>query len=186
MVEKSAILSSRILIVDDNHANVQVLESLLRNNGYLRVDSTMDPTMVCLLHLENRYDLILLDLLMPVMDGFQVMSALGELAQDAASILVVTAQPSHKMKAMQAGAKDFIGKPFDHLEMLTRIHYMLEVQILQRAAEDHSRLLEQTVSLRTAELRRSGEMFRELAANIPQALWIRDLETQTIEYANPA
>lgn len=187
MATASPILGSKILIVDDLAANVQVLKSMLQRAGYPHVTSTMDSTTVCALHRENRYDLILLDLQMPQMDGFQVMAALSESdAQYYPSILVITAQPAHKLRAMQAGARDFINKPFDHSEVLTRIHYILEVRLLQKQAEDHSKYLEKTVLERTAELQRTESMFRELVANIPEALWIRDVDRQTIQYANPA
>jgi diguanylate cyclase (GGDEF)-like protein/PAS domain S-box-containing protein len=187
MIEQTAILQCRILVVDDQPANVTLLAMMLGNAGYQFVTSTMDPSAVCALHLKNQYDLILLDLLMPEMDGFQVMYALKALEQGTApSILVVTAQPGHKMRAMQAGARDFISKPFDNTEMLIRIHYMLQVRLLDETAAAHTSQLEQTVLDRTADLRRSGEMFRELAANIPEALLIRNMDQQTIEYANPA
>ena len=187
MIDAAKILSSKILIVDDRPANVQLLEMMLRRAGYLRVASTMDPMTVYALHLENRYDLILLDLHMPGMDGFQVMEALRKIeADDYLSVLVVTAQPGQKLLALQAGAKDFISKPFDAAEVLTRIHNMLEVRLLHREAKNYGRLLEEKVKERTAELRRSEDMFRELAASIPEALWIRDDERHIIQYVNHA
>jgi diguanylate cyclase (GGDEF)-like protein/PAS domain S-box-containing protein len=187
MVDSAAFLDGKILIVDDQLANVQLLEMMLQRAGYLHVTSTMDPTAVCRLHRMNHYDLILLDLHMPGMDGFQVMEALKAVeTDDYLSVLVITAQPSQKLRALQAGAKDFVGKPFDRSEVLTRIHNLLEVRLLHEECKSHGRLLEETVLARTAELRRSEEMFRELAANIPEALWIRDTEQQTIQYVNPA
>jgi diguanylate cyclase (GGDEF)-like protein/PAS domain S-box-containing protein len=187
MIDPSAILGAKILIVDDQPANVELLELMLRRSGYLHVTTTMDPTMVCPLHELNRYDLILLDLHMPVMDGFQVMEELKKIETESyLSVLVITAQPSQKLRALQAGAKDFVGKPFDRSEVLTRIHNMLEVRLLSEESKAHGRRLEETVQTRTTELRRSEEMFRELAANIPEALWIRDMDLQTIQYANPA
>jgi len=187
MVNSSAVLGSKILIVDDQESNVRLIEMMLQRAGYLCVTSTMDPTAVCDLHSENRYDLILLDLQMPEMDGFEVMESLKAIEIDnSLSVLVITAQPSHKLRAMQAGAKDFISKPFDHSEVLTRIHYILEVRLLQEEVAAHSRHLEETVEKRTVELRTSEEMFRELAANIPEALWIKDTERQTVQYVNPA
>jgi len=187
MLDSSTILSGKILIVDDQPANVELLELMLRRAGYLHITSTMDPTSVCELYRMNRYDLVLLDLHMPVMDGFQVMEALGKIeTDDYLPVLVITAQPRQKLRALQAGAKDFISKPFDRSEVLTRIHNMLEVRMLHGECKAHGRLLEETVQARTAELRRSEEMFRELAANIPEALWIRDVEQQTIRYVNPA
>jgi len=187
MTNQSAIRASKILVVDDQQANVQLLTTMLQRAGYLNVTSTTDSSIVCDMHLDNHYDLILLDLLMPHMDGFEVMAALRKLEVSAQpSILVVTAQPNHKLRAMQSGANDFISKPFEHSEVMTRIHYVLQVRLLQQEALHHNKFLERTVRERTVELRRSEEMFRELAANIPEALWIRDVDQQTIQYANPA
>jgi len=163
MVNADMIFAGKILIVDDQPSNVQLLELMLQREGYLCVSSTMDPAGVCELHLKNRYDLILLDLHMPGMDGFQVMENLKKIEPDNyLSVLVVTAQPSQKLRVLQADAKDFIGKPFDRLEVLTRIHNMLEVRLLHKEAKTHSWLLEGLVQERTAELRRSEEKLHEL------------------------
>jgi len=187
MIDVARLLSAKILIVDDQQANVTLLEMMLHGAGYLHVTSTMDPATVCALHLRNRYDLILLDLLMPGMDGFQVMEALKKIeTDDYLSVLVITAQPGQKLRALQAGGKDFISKPFDNAEVLTRIHNLLEVRLLHAECKLHGKLLEETVRERTEELRCSEEMFRELAANIPEALLIRDSEHQTLQYVNPA
>src|SRR5437867_7604321 len=156
MINASDILNAKVLIVDDQQANILLLERMLRGAGYVSIASTMDPGEVCELHLKNRYDLILLDLQMPGMDGFQVMEGLK--TNDADSylpVLVITAQPGHKLRALQAGAKDFVSKPFDVLEVKTRIHNMLEVRLLYKRLEDYSKVLEQTVAERTAELRES-------------------------------
>mgnify|MGYP001582203557 FL=1 len=143
MINTTDILNASILIVDDQEANVQLLEQLLREAGYQRITSTMDPHAVCALHRANHYDLILLDLQMPGMDGFQVMEGLKEIETDGyLPVLVVTAQPSHKLRALAAGAKDFISKPFDLMEAKTRIHNMLEVRLLYKQLEDYSRALE--------------------------------------------
>jgi len=187
MIDSAKILASKVLIVDDQQANVQLLEMMLHSAGYQNVTSTMDPATVCALHLRNRYDLILLDLLMPGMDGFQVMEALKKIeTDDYLSVLVITAQPGQKLRALQAGGKDFISKPFDNAEVLTRIHNLLEVRLLHAECKLHGKLLEEKVRERTEELCRSEEMFRELAANIPEALLIRDSELQTLQYVNPA
>ena len=125
------ILNAGILIVDDQASNVSLLEQLLSEAGYLRVTSTMQPQDVCALHRKHRYDLILLDLQMPGMDGFQVMEGLKTNADDGyLPVIVLTAQPGHKLRALKAGAKDFISKPFDLVEVKTRIHNMLEVRLL--------------------------------------------------------
>jgi len=143
MVNADDILNASILIVDDQEANVQLLEHMLRDIGYRCITTTMDPHAVCALHRDNLYDLILLDLQMPGMDGFQVMEGLKEIETDAyLPVLVITAQPGHKLRALSAGAKDFISKPFDLMEARTRIHNMLEVRLLYKQVEQYSRALE--------------------------------------------
>jgi adenylate cyclase len=127
------ILHGKILIVDDQEANVLLLEQMLRGAHYTSIASTMDPSQVCELHLINHYDLILLDLQMPGMDGFQVMENLNEIEKGGyLPVLVITAQPAHKLRALQAGAKDFVSKPFDLAEVLLRVHNMLEVRLLHQ------------------------------------------------------
>src|SRR6185503_10394653 len=131
MVSPADILNAKILVVDDKDANVLLIKGMLRVAGYTSVDSTTDPCKVCDLHRENHYGLILLDLQMPGMDGFQVMEGLKELeAGGYLPVLVITAQPDHKLRALQAGAKDFVSKPFDLAEVLMRVHNMLEVRLL--------------------------------------------------------
>jgi len=169
------IFAARILIVDDQDANVRLLERLLREAGYTGVSSTMDPLQVCALHRRDDFDLILLDLQMPWMDGFQVMAALQAGAADSyLPVIVLTAQPGHKLRALLAGAKDFISKPFDLLEVKTRIHNMLEVRLLYRRLEAHNLLLEQTVQLRTAELRESEARYRSLTELASDWYWEQD------------
>ena len=112
MTIETDILAARILIVDDQAANVQLLTRLLTEAGYSNVSSTMKPEEVCALHRRNAYDLILLDLQMPGMDGFSVMNGLKTNEADAyLPVIVLTAQPGHKLRALQAGAKDFISLP---------------------------------------------------------------------------
>jgi len=116
------ILDARILIVDDQAANVLLLERLLADAGYTHVTSTTQPRDVQALHHAHDHDLILLDLHMPGMDGFEVMAGLtSDDASDYLPVIVLTAQPEHKLRALQAGAKDFISKPFDLVEVRTRI-----------------------------------------------------------------
>lgn len=131
MISFSDIFHGKILIVDDLEANVQLLERMLRGAGYDAITSTMDPVKVCELHLKNRYDLILLDLQMPGMDGFQVMERLKEIETSGyLPVIVITAQPDHKLRALKAGAKDFISKPFELAEVLVRVYNMIEVRLL--------------------------------------------------------
>jgi len=143
MKSSSDILHGKILIVDDQEVNVLLLDRMLCGAGYVSVTSTMDPSEVCELHLKNRYDLILLDLQMPGMDGFQVLEGLKEIELDGyLPVIVITAQPGHKLRALQAGAKDFISKPFEMAEVLVRVHNMLEVRLLHKAARINGKLLE--------------------------------------------
>jgi signal transduction histidine kinase/HPt (histidine-containing phosphotransfer) domain-containing protein len=140
------IFNANILIVDDKKSNVLLLELILRRANYTSITSTLDGREVCELYRNNRYDLILLDLQMPDMDGFEVMKALKEIEQNEyLPVLVITAQPSHKIQALQLGAKDFITKPFDQIEMLTRIYNMLEVRLLYKESKRHSQALEMTL-----------------------------------------
>ena len=135
---ETEILNASILVVDDQESNIALLEQMLGAAGYTRVSSTMNPQEVCALHRQNAYDLILLDLQMPGMDGFQVMEGLK--TNDADSylpVLVITAQPGHKLRALQAGARDFISKPFDLVEVKTRIYNMLEVRLLYKRLENY-------------------------------------------------
>ena len=109
MISPTAILQGGILIVDDQKPNVILLERMLRGAGYVALTSTMDPTAVGALHAEHQYDLILLDLQMPGMDGFQVMAELALASPDGyLPVLVITAQPGQKLRALEAGARDFL------------------------------------------------------------------------------
>ena len=175
MIADSDILDASILIVDDQESNVSLLEQLLSEAGYTRVASTMNPQEVCALHRKNRYDLILLDLQMPGMDGFQVMEGLKTNDADGyLPVIVLTAQPGHKLRALQAGAKDFISKPFDLVEVKTRIHNMLEVRLLYKKLENYNKVLEQTVQERTAELRESEARYRSLTELASDWYWEQD------------
>lgn len=133
MISALDILKAKILIVDDTSDNVRLLELVLRDAGYSSVSSTVDPREVYQLHRDNDYDLILLDLLMPGMDGFQVMEALKEFERDGyLPVLVITGLPEQKVRALKVGAKDFISKPIDRGELLVRVHNMLEVRLLYK------------------------------------------------------
>jgi len=144
MIDAADIFQARLLIVDDQPANVALLEQVLGGAGYRSVASTMDPRTVCELHRLHHYDLILLDLQMPGLDGFQVMEALKAVESDGyLSVLVLTAQPEQKLRALRAGAKDFISKPFDLAEVLARVHNLLEVRLLHRKT---SKLYEQVLA----------------------------------------
>ena len=147
------ILGGKILIVDDQIANVILIERILAGAGYTDVTSTTDPQTVCASHARHRYDLILLDLQMPGMDGFKVMEGLKEIETNGyLPVLVITAQPEYKLRALQAGAKDFISKPIEVAEVLARVHNMLQVRLLHQAVNDQNVELERRVAARTADL----------------------------------
>jgi serine phosphatase RsbU (regulator of sigma subunit) len=157
MVSSTDILNARILVVDDQAANVCLIEGMLRVAGYTSVQSTTDPNQVCELYRQNRYGLILLDLQMPGMDGFQVMEGLKKIEGDGyLPVLVITAQPGHKLRALEAGAKDFVSKPFDLAEVRARVHNILEVRLLHIEMKNCNRVLEETVR----ELEASREVIR--------------------------
>jgi len=169
------ILNAKILIVDDQDANVELLTQLLEEAGYTSVASTMQPMEVPALHRQHAYDLILLDLQMPGMDGFEVMAALKtNKADDYLPVIALTAQPNHKLRALQTGAKDFISKPFDLVEVKTRIYNMLEVRLLYKKLEDVNALLEIKVAERTAELRESEARYRSLTELASDWYWEQD------------
>lgn len=153
MLEAADILKAKVLVVDDQPANVALLERMLAGAGYESVTSTLDPCAVCALHETHRYDLIVLDLQMPVMDGFQVMEGLTRIEQEGyLPVLVITAQPGHKLRALQAGARDFITKPFDLAEVLMRVRNLIEVRLLhlaiRRKNDELKKLFDQVVAER--------------------------------------
>lgn len=187
ILDAAEVLQARILIVDDQEANVMLLEQILADAGYTQVSSTMNPQEVCALHREHGYDLILLDLQMPLMDGFQVMAGLNTNTADGyLPVIVLTAQPGHKLRALQAGAKDFISKPFDLVEARVRIRNMLEVRLLYRKLEQYNATLERLVDKRTAELRESEASYRSLTELASDWYWEQDEEGKFTKVSGPA
>ena len=174
MVSAADILHAGILIVDDKEVNVRLLEGMLRIAGYTAVESTTEPGEVCELHRANHYSLILLDLQMPGMDGFQVMEGLKEIEQDGyLPILVITAQPSHKLRALEAGAKDFVSKPFDLAELRARVHNIPEVRLLHVEARNYVRELEasrEIIRLQTLAEQKRSEQEMALAQETQESL----------------
>lgn len=140
MITAGEILNAKILIVDDQNANVQLLETMLHEAGYLKISTTTDPQQVSKLHSENNYDLILLDLEMPGMNGFEVMTNLKEINKNnPVPILVITAHHAQSALALDAGAKDFISKPFALKETKLRIHNVLDSHLQYKKLETFSR-----------------------------------------------
>ncbi len=186
MIQTDEFLSANILIVDDQESNIELLLQLLRAAGYHNLHTSMEPREVAALHRTAAFDLILLDLQMPLMDGFEVMEALkGSMADDYLPVIVLTAQPGHKLRALQAGAKDFISKPFDLTEVKTRIHNMLEVRLLYKKLAAFNTRLEQTVRERTAELRDSEARYRSLTELASDWYWEQDENGQFTRVSGP-
>ena len=154
MIEEKTIKEAKILIVDDQPANVTLIEKMLDIDGYINVLSTTDPTQVESIYLEQNSDLVLLDLNMPVMDGYEVLSKIREVDPDYPPIIVLTAQSDResRIKALNLGARDFLAKPFDRVELMTRIRNMLEVRIMTTAMKNQNIVLDGMVKERTKEL----------------------------------
>ena len=185
-LESQELLDAQILIVDDEQAHVQLLERLLGEVGYTRVTSTSDPRLVRALHREKQYDLILLDLQMPGLDGFDVMAGLQADNDDSyLPVVVLTAQPEHKLRALAAGARDFISKPFDLVEAKTRIHNMLEMRLLYKKLARYNQALEDAVRERTAELAASEERFRRFTELASDWYWEQSESGEFTQVAGP-
>ena len=155
---------ARILVVDDQEPNVRLLERILRRAGYANVATTTDPRQVLAMYGELDPDLIVLDLHMPHMDGFEVMEELGRHVPDGSylPILVLTADATTqaRQRALSMGARDFLTKPFDHDEALLRIRNLLETRSLHLRLKDQNEALEQKVGERTEALQRSLDALR--------------------------
>jgi uncharacterized membrane protein len=138
MVHATDIFKARILIVDDLEFNVSLLTNILRTAGYTSVMSTTRPASVRTILRKTPQDLILLDIEMPVLDGFGVLKMLQqEHANNFPAVLVITGEPRYKQRALDAGARDFISKPFELVEVLTRVRNLVETKLLHRELLDH-------------------------------------------------
>jgi signal transduction histidine kinase len=190
MINASDILKASILIVDDQRADVSLLERALRDAGFISIAFTMNPHEVCELHRKNGYDLILLDLRMPDMDGFQVMEGLKAIETEGyLSVLVFTAHPAHKLRALKAGAKDFVSKPLDLAEVLLRVHNLLEVRLLHKESSLRTEQAEtrtEQVETRSAQVIRASELrYRRLFETAKEGLMILDAGNGRIRDVNP-
>ena len=147
---------SRILVVDDQEPNVRLVERILHRAGYDNVRTTTDPRQAVPLFKEQAPDLVVLDLLMPHMDGFEVMEELARAVPDGVPvpILVLTADttPEAKHRALSMGARDFLTKPFESTEVLLRIRNLLEIRALYLRLADRAADLEREVRARTRGL----------------------------------
>ncbi len=141
MINTADILQAKILVVDDDRDSAMTMAMTLQHAGYANVTASSDPKVVRDLHRQNNYDLILLDLQMPGMDGFQVMEGLKEFEREGyLPVLAITGEPGHKVEALKLGAKDFLRKPVDIDELLVRVRNMIEVRLLYSEREAASLL----------------------------------------------
>ena len=168
VLEPAVLHAASILVVDDEPANVRLLERVVRGAGYTNATSTNDPAEVPALCDATEPDLILLDLNMPGMDGFGVMDMLADriAASGYLPILVITGDtsPETRQRALAHGARDFVAKPFDFTEILLRIHNLLEIRLLHRRLQNENQDLERRVRERTAELESAqAEILQRLA-----------------------
>lgn len=169
--------AATILIIDDEPANVKLLERTLRTFGYAGLVSTTDPRNALGLLQQHDVDLVILDLNMPYMDGFEVMAqfkALGR--EDLPPILILTAQSEqeHRVRALQGGAHDYVTKPFAVEELLARVRNLLQVQLYHKSMRGRNQWLEQRVSERTREL---YDTRLQIVRRLGRAAEFRDNET---------
>jgi putative two-component system response regulator len=169
----------RILAVDDEEANLLLLRRILERDGYTRVETTAEPAKVPRLFVESRPDLVLLDLHMPEMDGFELMERLAPVSGDGSGVpfLVLTADATEatKRRALSLGARDFLTKPLDRIELLLRVRNLLQVQQLQARLHEHNANLEDEVAERTQDLERAR---LEILDRLALAAEYRDDDTQ--------
>lgn len=166
MISEEKIFAAKILAIDDNILNIQILKKILTNAGFINITTTTDPTKALGLYKEIQPDLILLDLNMPNMDGFAVMFQLSILnPDDYLPILILTAEEeSIRFKALQSGAKDFLHKPYEHMDVLLKSRNIIEVRLLYNQIKNHNADLEIQVSDRIKEIRDSRlEVIQRLA-----------------------
>jgi len=177
LITEHEMKGARILLVDDNEDNITLLEGLLAAEGYNSVLGVTDPRKGVELYQSYQPDLVVLDINMPHMDGFAVMKKLVEIEKGAyPPILALTAQkdPATRLRALQSGARDFLTKPFDRAETLTRIRNMLETRLLHNKMRDQNALLETKVRARTAELE---DTRKEIIRRLGRAAEYKDNET---------
>lgn len=177
LTAREALPHERIFLVDDEPSNLKLLERTLRRNGYQGLVALQDPREVVPLYKEARPDLILLDLNMPHMDGYQVLNALVELKDPLLPpVVVITAQDGKQdlLRALSAGARDYLTKPFDRNELLMRVRNLLDAQLAHKFMADQKQVLEDMVRERTRELRQTQ---LQVVQRLGMAAEYRDEET---------
>lgn len=177
IIKKEDVKKAKILIVDDNSSNIDLLSKILLKDGYENIFSTTNPLEVQSLYVEHQFSLIILDLNMPNLDGFQVMRILKENFPDVwIPIIIVTAQndqPS-KIRSLSLGARDFLTKPIDRLEVINTVYNIIETKMMQIILENQNVILEQKINERTQKLKTS---YNELISALGRAAEYKDNET---------
>lgn len=170
------IFTGKLLIVDDEPVNVKLLERTLAKAGYQDIESTMDPREVCDRIAARDHDLILLDINMPHMDGFDVLAALKERFEHLPPVLVLTAQSAQEFRtqALEMGAQDYVTKPFERNELLHRVSNLLESRLYRYGLERLNESLEEKVSERTQQLQQTR---LQVVRRLGRAAEYRDNET---------
>lgn len=155
MISDEKILTAKVLAIDDSIIDIKILNKILTKAGFINITTTTDSTQAIDLYKKIRPDLILLDLIMPEMDGFAVMRQLSVLnPDDYLPVLVVTAgDESVRFKALQSGAKDFLHKPYDYLDVLLKSRNIIEVRLLYNQIKNQNASLEQQINERIKEIR---------------------------------
>ena len=155
MISDEKIFAARILVIDDNILNLNILEKILTNAGFVNITTTTDPAQAFALYKDLQPDLILLDLNMPKMDGFAVMVQLSILnPDDYLPILIISAEnETIRHKALSSGAKDFLNKPYEHLDVLLKSRHIIEVRLLYNQIKNHNASLDAQVNERIKEIR---------------------------------
>jgi putative two-component system response regulator len=174
---QALLAQARIFVIDDEPANLKLLGKLLASADLRQLVLIQDPREVLTHYQEARPDLILLDINMPHLDGYQVMEQLKALDDPLLPpIVVLTAQHGHDqlLKALASGARDFIGKPFDRTELLMRVRNLLDAQLAHKMVHDQRAALEQMVRVRTEALHQSR---LEVVLRLGRAAEYRDNET---------
>lgn len=155
MISDEKIFAAKILAIDDNILNLQILKKILSNAGFINITTSTDSTLAVSLYKDIQPDLVLLDINMPKMDGFEVMKQLSVIhPDDYLPLLILTAEDdSIRFKALQAGAKDFLHKPYEHLDVLLKSRNIIEVRLLYNQIKRHNTSLDQQINDRIKEIR---------------------------------
>lgn len=166
-MQDDALKAAHIMIVDDQEANVRLLERVLQQAGFANIKSTTNPRLALSLYAGFRPDIVLLDLHMPEVDGFQIMEELRHRSEGTyLPLLVLTADITREVKqrALEGGAKDFLTKPVDATEVVLRIRNLLETRMLHLQLKEQNEVLEERVLDRTKDLEQAQiEILERLA-----------------------